>query len=236
MHPPTHLVVIFFLVAALIVLAAVKGIQGDLPIVLAAGSELFGVETLLSLYEKIEAEFERLPWGDSIFDIFNYGVFARLRGLKRSRARLFLAVPCLLLALGLFISHTGELRGLVKTEAVILHGPDEMNFRAKYEVKGESVEAYLPRALVFNPEPGSRITVAYNPDYLLTVRKAGIEAHYAELTAAAAGLLFLLFSGYPQWVLRCLLGLRKEAAVPPVQAPRIRGPEPGSEEAASGKT
>ena len=209
--PPVHLAVLLLIFAACECLLLGKLLSGHGDVKKLSAAMASGALGMVRAFQLLNCKFEENPWGEGVLSIFNYGIFARLRGLKRSFVRLCVALICLLLALMLLLIYVGRTRGLVRTEATVCNMNYHFMYQVKFQANGETQFALFPAA-VFSPHYQASIPVAYDLDNPRTAYPVGKAALYGgPMEAGLLGLLFLLLSGYPAWLIRvCLLGRRQE--------------------------
>ena len=209
--PPVHLAVLLLIFAAFECLLLGKLLSGHGDVKKLSAAMASGALGMVRAFQLLNRKFEENPWGEGVLSIFNYGIFARLRGLKRSFVRLCVALGCLLLALTLLLIYVGRTRGLVRTEATVCNMNYHFMYQVKFEANGGTQYARFP-SVVFSPHDQASIPVAYDLDNPRTAYPVGKAALYGgPMEAGLLGLLFLLLSGYPAWLIRvCLLGRRQE--------------------------
>ena len=205
--PPVYLGVLLIFVVVLEGLVLIKGLSSDdsAKMLSVFVSGLVMIAHVLAL---ITEKFRVDPWGDSIFAIYNYGVFARLRGLQRSLVQLCVAGVCLILTLALVLPRVWQTRDLVRTYATIpvvstFSGP-VYNFRysVEFRANGETQTASFP-AVFIGPDYKDTIPVAYaldNPQIAYPAGKAVLYGGPMEI--GLLGLVFLVLSGYPECLIR----------------------------------
>ena len=208
--PPVYLGVLLIFIGALECLALFKLFSGnDFKKTLAAF--VSGIGAIAAVLRLMNEKFLVNPWGDTIFSIFNYGVFARLRGLQRSLSRLCIAGGFLLLALAFFLCRVGQTRDLVRTYAVVDDSVHNFQYSVKYYAYGETYYTRFP-AVLFSPHFNETIPVAYDSDEPQIAYPASKAALYGgPMEVGLLGLIVLVLSGYPEWLIRfCLLGKQQE--------------------------
>lgn len=220
-YPPVHLAVLLLIFAAFECLLLGKLLFGHGDAKKLTAAIIAGGLGMVRAFQLLNRKFEENPWGEGVLSIFNYGIFARLRGLKRSFVRLCVALGCLLLALTLFLIHVGRTHGLVRTEATVCNMNYHFMYQVKFEANGGTQFARFP-SVVFSPHYQESIPVAYDLDNPQTAYAAGKAALYGgPMEAGLLGVLFLLLSGYPQWLIRVLAaGGKKNSASGQEKDPR----------------
>lgn len=205
--PPVYLGVLLIFVVVLEGLVLIKGLSSDdsakMLSVFVSGLVMIA-HVLALMTEKFRVD----PWGDNIFAIYNYGVFARLRGLQRSLVQLCVAGVCLILTLALVLPRVWQTRDLVRTYATIpvvstFSGP-VYNFRysVEFRANGETQTASFP-AVFIGPDYKDTIPVAYALDDPQIAYPAGKAVLYGgPMEIGLLGLAFLVLSGYPECLIR----------------------------------
>ena len=206
--PPVHLGVILLFLAVVEILSVFGLFFSDGDAEKQFKLILSGMIAITKVLQLMYEAFRENPWGDSIFAIFNYGLFARLRGLQRSLVQLCVAGVCLILTLALVLPRVWQTRDLVRTNATIpvvsaLSGP-VYNFRysVEFRANGETQTASFP-AVFIGPDYKDTIPVAYALDDPQIAYPAGKAVLYGgPMEIGLLGLAFLVLSGYPECLIR----------------------------------